>query len=304
MPASMRQAITMPTTPDLSVIIPHFCQPRALADCLASLEQQSLERQRYEILVVDNNSPSGLEPIAAIVGDRARLLVETGKGAGPARNRGAAEARGRVFAFIDADCVASPRWLEEGLRGLERFDIVGGRVDVSVADESAMTGPEAFERVFAFDFRSYIEDKGFTGSGNLFCPREVFLAVGGFRPAVSEDKDWSHRATALGYSLGYHGPAAIAHPARADWSELTRKWSRLNRESLRLSEDAPLGRWRWAVRNWLVPLSIGPHAVKVLTSRKLPDAATRLRGLRTLAAIRLWRFADGHRALLERRGYP
>lgn len=290
----------MTASPAISVIVPHYCQPDALALCLASLEVQSLPRDQFEILVVDNASPGGVEQVERLAKGRARLLVETTKGAGPARNRGAAEARGAVFAFIDADCVASPHWLEEGLAGLERFDIVGGRVDVSVADERAMTGEEAFERVFAFDFRSYIEDKGFTGSGNLFCRREVFAAVGGFRPAVSEDKDWSHRATALGYSLGYHDAAAIAHPARGDWGELTRKWARLNRESLALSDDAPLGRWRWALRNFAVPLSIAPHAVKLLRSRKLPDVATKLRGLRTLAAIRLWRFLDGGRALLER----
>jgi GT2 family glycosyltransferase len=231
---------------------------------------------------------------------RARLFVEIEKGAGPARNRGVAEARGGVLAFLDADCVASPRWLEEGLHGLERFDVVGGRVDVSVADERRMSGAEAFERVFAFDFRSYIEDKGFTGSGNLFCRREVFETVGGFRAAVSEDMDWSHRATALGYALGYHEAAAIAHPARADWSELTRKWSRLNRESLRLSEGRRFGRLRWLARNWLVPASIVPHAARVMTSRKLPDLRSRLRALGTLAGIRLWRFADAHRALLER----
>lgn len=291
----------MTDTPQVSVIIPHFCQPEALRDCLASLDAQTLPRDRFEVLVIDNNSPGGTSAIEAIIGGRARLFVETTKGAGPARNRGAAEARGQVFAFIDADCVASPRWLEEGLVGLERFDIVGGRVDVSVGDEAAMTGPEAFERVFAFDFRSYIEDKGFTGSGNLFCRREVFETVGGFRPAVSEDKDWSQRATAMGFSLGYHDAAAIAHPARTDWAELTRKWSRLNRESLKLSEDSPMGRAHWAARNWLVPLSIVPHAAKLLRSPKLLDGATRLRGLRTLVAIRLWRFVDGHRALLESR---
>lgn len=291
----------MTDTPQVSVIIPHYCQPEALAECLASLEAQTLPRERFEVLVIDNNSPGGTNQIEANIGERTQLLVETAKGAGPARNRGAAEARGQVFAFIDADCVASPRWLEEGLVGLEHFDIVGGRVDVSVGDETAMTGPEAFERVFAFDFRSYIEDKGFTGSGNLFCRREVFAAVGGFRPAVSEDKDWSQRATAMGYSLGYHDAAAIAHPARTDWAELTRKWSRLNRESLKLSEDGAMGRVRWAARNMVVPFSIVPHTVKVMRSRKLPDTATRLRGLRTLAAIRLWRFVDGHRALLESR---
>lgn len=286
--------------PYVSVIIPHYCQPEALAECLASLEAQSLPRDRFEILVVDNNSPGGPAPAQAAVQNRARLLVETAKGAGPARNRGAAEAHGDVFAFIDADCVASPRWLEEGLNGLKLFDVVGGRVDVSVANESAMSGAEAFERVFAFDFRSYIEDKGFTGSGNLFCRRETFEAVGGFRPAVSEDKDWSHRATAMGFSLGYHDAAAIAHPARANWTELKRKWSRLNREALKLSEEQRLGRWRWAARNLLVPVSIIPHALKIARSGKLPDRQTKLRALATLAALRMWRFLDSNRALIER----
>ena len=110
----------MASVPDISVIIPHYCQPDALGRCLTSLEGQSLPRKRFEIVVVDNNSPGGIDPVRAVVGHRARLLVETAKGAGPARNRGAAEAGGQVFAFIDADCIASPCWLEEGLAGLER----------------------------------------------------------------------------------------------------------------------------------------------------------------------------------------
>lgn len=288
------------SAPPISVIVPHYDQREALQACLASLEAQSLPREQFEIVVVDNASPGGVEAVRAAVGGRARLLVEPTKGAGPARNRGAAEARGTVFAFIDADCVASPRWLEEGLAGLQTHDIVGGRVDVAVGDEARMSGAEAFERVFAFDFRSYIEDKGFTGSGNLFCRREVFEQVGGFRQAVSEDMDWSHRATSMGFSLGYHAAAAITHPARADWGGLTRKWSRLNREALMLSREKPLGRLRFLARSWLMPASIAPHAVKVLRSTKLPDRATRLRAIRTLAAIRLWRMVDAHRALLGR----
>lgn len=285
--------------PAVSVIVPHYCQPEALALCLESLRAQTLPADQFEIVVVDNNSPSGLDAVEQVVGSNTTLVVELAKGAGPARNRGAAQSSGEILAFIDADCVASPQWLEEGLLGLEKFDIVGGRVDVSVEDENGMTGVEAFERVFAFDFRSYIEEKGFTGSGNLFCRRDVFDAVGGFRPAVSEDKDWSMRATAMGYSLGYHDAAAIAHPARRDWRELIGKWARLNRESLKLAEDSPTGRIRWALRNVLIPLSIVPHSVKLVRSPKLPDMATKARGLATLARIRCWRFLDGYRALRQ-----
>ena len=292
--------MTRPPAPTISVVIPHYNQLDALDLCLTSLERQSLARDRFEIIVVDNTSPTGIAPVRAVVQDRAQLREESAKGAGPARNCGVAAARGEILAFIDADCIASRQWLAEGLKGLDRFDIVGGRVDVSVGNEHDMSGAEAFERVFAFDFRSYIEKKGFTGSGNLFCRRAVFERVGGFRQAVSEDMDWSQRATALGFTLGYHDAAVISHPARGDWGELTRKWSRVNRESMKLTEASKLGRWRWLARNWLVPASIVPHAWRILRTDKLPDMRARMRGLETLVAIRLWRFADAHRAVFER----
>lgn len=285
--------------PQIGVVIPHYDQLASLAECLASLDRQSLPRERFEIVVVDNASPCGIAAVAEVVAGRALLVEETGKGAGPARNRGVAETHAPVLAFIDADCVASPQWLEEGLKGLERYDVVGGRVDVSVADEAHMSGVEAFERVFAFDFRSYIEDKGFTGAGNLFCRRATFDRVGGFRRAVSEDRDWSFRATALGFSLGYHDAAAIAHPARGNWGELARKWQRLNRETLLLASELPHGEWRFLARSYLLPASIVPHSWRVLTSAKLPGWRSRLRGLGTLARIRLWRVLDAHRAVGE-----
>lgn len=293
--------MTAATQPEISVVVPHYDQLAELDLCLASLERQTLPRANLEIIVVDNASPCGMAAVGAAVAGRARLLEETSKGAGPARNRGVADARGRVLAFIDADCIASPHWLEEGLKGLERYDIVGGRVDVAVVDETRMSGPEAFERVFAFDFRTYIEHKGFTGSGNLFCRRAVFDDVGGFRQAVSEDRDWSFRATAKGYRIGYHDAAAIAHPARADWAELKRKWQRLNRETLLLAADRPLGQWRFLARSYLLPVSILPHGWRVLRSPRLPNMETKLRGLATLAKLRAWRFLDAHRAMLERR---
>ena len=40
-----------------------------------------------------------------------RLLLETTKGPGPARNTGAHEARSPVIVFLDSDSVADPDWL-------------------------------------------------------------------------------------------------------------------------------------------------------------------------------------------------
>jgi GT2 family glycosyltransferase len=226
--------------------------------------------------------------------------VVTERGAGPARNGGVAASRSQILAFTDSDCVPEPAWLAEGLAALASYDFIGGRVKVLVDDERHMTGPEAFERVFAFDFDRYIHRKGFTGSGNLFCPRVLFLDTGGFRVGVSEDVEWSHRARAKGYRLGYASCAVVGHPARRTWAELTAKWRKTNRETFNLLRTRPRGRLLWALRNCLVPASALVHGPRVLASRELNTPGQRARALATLVRLRFWRSADAMRLLLDR----
>ena len=123
-------------------------------------------------------------------------------------------------------------------------------MEVLVDDPQAMTPVECFERVFAFDFKTYILKKKFTGSGNLFCPRTVFDAVGGFDNGVSEDVEWCMRARAAGYSIGFAPRAVVGHPARRSWSELETRWKRLNSESLPppAPRSAPAGPNGWSSR--------------------------------------------------------
>lgn len=278
--------------PRVSVIVPHFNDLVNLRHCLAALAAQTMPQADFEIIVADNDSPCDRESLEGAIAGRAQLVVVGERGAGPARNGGAALARGEILAFTDSDCVPAPDWLAEGVAALADYDFVGGRVDVSVADEGRITPTEAFERVFAFDFESYINRKGFTGSGNLFVPRRIFETVGGFRTAVSEDVDWSRRAIAAGYRLGYAPKAAVSHPARRNWDELRRKWSRINRETFELQKQAPAGRLRWLGRTMFLPASAIAHAPKVLRSRKLSNGRERAGALTVLFLSRAWRFGD------------
>ena len=285
----------MTETPRVSVIIPHYRDLARLDQCLRALERQTLSRDDVETVVVDNGSPEGEAAVAAVIAGRARLVVVPARGAGLARNGGVAASRGPILAFTDSDCVPEPEWLTEGIAALGSFDFVGGRVRVLVDDEHHMTGPEAFERVFAFDFQTYINRKGFTGSGNLFCSRAVFLETGGFRAGVSEDVEWSHRARAKGYRLGYAARAVVGHPARRTWAELTAKWRRTNRETFNLFLTRRRGRLLWVLRNCLVPASALVHGPRVLASRELSTLDQRARALATLFRLRFWRSADAIR---------
>lgn len=114
--------------------------------CLAALERQSLPRGRFEIIVVDNASPCGASAVETAIAGRALLVVEHERGAGPARNRGVVEARHPLLAFIDSDCIPDDGWLEAGTAALDRADMVGGAVSVSVRNPAAAAGRKPSSR--------------------------------------------------------------------------------------------------------------------------------------------------------------
>ena len=272
--------------PDIAVIIPHYDDPVRLRRCLAAMAENELGRA--EVLVVDNASP---EPPEALTGEFpfARLLTEAEKGAGPARNRGVAESRAPVLAFIDADCVPAPDWLETARAVAGRADLVGGRVSVFDETPPPRSGAEAFEAVFAFDFRNYIERKGFSGAGNLVTHRRVFEAVGGFGNGISEDTEWTMRAVAAGHGLIYEDGLRVGHPSRADWPALRRKWRRMTEEAYALERARGRPRIRWVLKALAMPASAVMHLPKLVVSPRLTGPGERLRGAATLIRLRLLR---------------
>jgi GT2 family glycosyltransferase len=280
----------MPASPRISVVVPHYQDLDSLGRCLDALARQTLPREAFEIIVADNASPVGEAAVAQRIAGHARLTLAPQKGAGPARNAGVAASRGDILAFTDCDCVPEPDWLAQGVAALSAWDFVGGRMRVLVDDPARMTGPEAFETVFAFDNEAYVTRKGFTVTANLFCPRALFDAVGGFRVGVSEDLDWCLRARAAGYRIGYAAGAVVGHPARRTWPELRRKWERLNAEAFGLVAGEPGGRGRWFIRAFALPLSALAHTPKVLRSPLLASGRDRLRALAVLYRLRFWRF--------------
>jgi glycosyltransferase involved in cell wall biosynthesis len=283
----------------ISVIVPHYNDLEALDRCLVCLQRQTLSAQDVEIIVADNASPQGEAAVAKVVANRAKLVIVPKKGAGPARNGGVAISTGAVLAFTDSDCQPDPQWLEKGTAALAHCDFAGGRVEVLVQDFSRMSAAESFERVFAFDAKNYVTKKGFAVTCNLFCSRQMFDSVGGFDIGVSEDVDWSRRATAKGFHLSYVPDAIVGHPARRTWSEVQRKWVRINAETYALMARERGGRLKWVLISLALPFSPFVHALKVLRSDKVHGARDRLGALGMLFRLRFWRTLDSFRLLGE-----
>lgn len=285
--------------PSVSVIVPHYNDLSGLDICLSALLSQTLDSSKFEIIVADNNSPLDRAEIEKTIANRARLVIVEEKGAGPARNGGVRAAQASILAFTDSDCVPDKRWLEEGLKGLDSYDLVGGEVEVLVDDPDKLSPAEAFEKVFAFNFKRYIESEKFTGAGNLFCSKSDFEKIGPFKVGLSEDKEWCHRGVEKGYSLGYVKEAIVGHPARRTWSELKSKWGRIDYETYGLIDKSLKGKICWALRSVAVLASIIPHSLKVMTTTKIQGRHNKVAALKMLILQRSWRFVDYWSLLLK-----
>jgi GT2 family glycosyltransferase len=273
--------------PDLAIIIPHYNDTARLIRCLDALAPQLAPD--VELVVVDNASTHPLDPVRARFPEL-RIVTEPRKGAAHARNRGVEETTAPTLLFIDSDCLPAADWVAMARTTLARHkaDLVGGQVSVFDETPPPRTGAQAFETVFAFDFRTYIEKKGFSGSGNLVTRRDVFLATGPFVHGVSEDLDWCRRATAKGFRLAYDDDLRVGHPSRNDWPALRRKWQRVTEELFGINGRSPARRLAWAARALTMPLSILAHTPRVLQHPDL-TGRERLRALGTLARLRLLR---------------
>lgn len=282
-------------TADHVVIIPHFNDVLRLRRCLAALTAAltAADTSGVDVLVVDNGSTEPLDGVKSEF-PHVRFVTEAGKGAALARNRGVRESRADCLIFLDADCVPAPDWLAAAKRACGRADIVGGAIDVFDETPPPRSGAEAFETVFAFNYREYIEKKGFSVTANLVTTRAVFDAVGPFVNGLSEDAEWCQRARSKGFTLALDETLRVAHPTRSDWPALARKWRRIAREMHALHEAAhggAGGRVRWALRAFAMAASAPAHLPKLLFSPKLDGAGERLRGAAVLIRLRLLRSA-------------
>jgi glycosyltransferase involved in cell wall biosynthesis len=192
------------------VIIPARDAAEHLREALAALRRQSTARD-FEVLVVDDGSSDETAAVAEAAGPGVRVVSGHGDGPAAARNLGAREARGRVLAFTDADCVPAPDWLEAGLAAIDDgAELVQGRVAPSPDVER---GP--WDRSISVE-REY----GLYETANLLVTRELFDRLGGFESILEprggkelgEDVWLGWRARRTGARTGF-APDALVHHA-------------------------------------------------------------------------------------------
>lgn len=199
--------------PQISVVIPMRDGALTLPALLDALDRQTLPRERFEIVVVDNASRDGS---GALARERGALVVDEPRpNRARARNRGVDAAVGREVAFTDADCVPAPGWLAALSACLAGAPLAAGAVDLVTAERPSRW--EELERLWRFRQETAV-GQGWAATANLGVRRDAFLAIAGFDPAyrhIGEDVDFCLRARAAGFPLVWCPEAVVRHRAEA-----------------------------------------------------------------------------------------
>ena len=112
---------------DISVVIcTHNPRRDHLSRALEGLARQTLPRDRWELILVDNASDTRVAEACDLTWHaRARHVREDQIGLTPARLRGIAEASGELIVFVDDDNVLAPDYLEQAAAIQSGYPFVG-----------------------------------------------------------------------------------------------------------------------------------------------------------------------------------
>ncbi|HEY8205738.1 MAG TPA: glycosyltransferase [Pyrinomonadaceae bacterium] len=112
----------MSSAPTVTIIIPAYNVAPYIDEALESVFAQTFAD--YEVIIVNDGSSDteDLERRLESFSDRIRYFKQENRGAGAARNVGLRAARGEFIAFLDADDLWLPNYLEEQLEFIREHD--------------------------------------------------------------------------------------------------------------------------------------------------------------------------------------
>ena len=205
----------------ISVIIPAYNAERTLPYTLRALQNQTLPRDLYEIIVVDDSSTDGTAAVAREFGVRYRIQNKEGPAA--ARNLGVRASRGEIILFTDSDCIPKEDWIEKMVKPFEDPQVAGvmGRYLTRQKEPCARFTQLEFEERFRI-IRNFDRIDLVPSFAAAF-RRPVFEEVGGFDChyplANNEDVELSYKIASRGYKMVFADDAVVYHRHPASWKK-------------------------------------------------------------------------------------
>lgn len=223
-------------TPRLaSVIVPTYNRSEKIVLVLEALNKQSLPLDKYEVLVVDNNSQDNTKAtiqrcIQRYPGLNIRYLFEKKQGLNFARNLGVQQAQADVLVFLDDDAIPETDWLQALLitYGDPRIGCVGGKITPDFPKNTRL--PRWLSPIFKGYFSGFdpgvnrnkelTENDYFPYGANISFKKEAIISAGFFNPKLDRcggnliaggETEMCLKIHRMGWKIFYNPHAAVHH---------------------------------------------------------------------------------------------
>ncbi len=206
--------------PFFSVIIPCYNRVDLVGQTLESvLNQQNIDPADLEVIAVDDGSTDGTLDLLQDLARRRgiRVLQQSNRGPGAARNLGLQHASGKYATFLDSDDLWFPwtlRTYRDVIDAHSNPAFVSGLQNRFTNASQILSAPNGELRVEAFaDYYDSFDRWRWFGASSLVLRRDAVMAVGAFDCGwgVSEDADLAMK---LGVAPGFvhiTAPATFAY---------------------------------------------------------------------------------------------
>ena len=247
----------MATASGISFVICTYNRAHYLQDTLHSLLKNEADPNRFELLIIDNNSTDKTPVIVRKFIDdfpnhHIRYVKESQQGLSFARNRGIKEAKNPIIAFLDDDISTDIDFINNWLHFFDTHpnaQCAGGRIEVQFDDPrpdwmSHFLLPLLGHHDLGDTVKKYKHPK-YPFGGNMAFKRSVFdqhgffdtdLGRKGNQLKASEEKEFFQRLKTANTDIYYVPKATLYH--RVDKQRLTKEY--IKRQAIGLGQSIAL----------------------------------------------------------------
>ena len=168
---------------EISIIVPAYNEEKYLYRCLEALVNQDFDKDKYEIILVNNNSADKTKEIALSF-KKVKVIDEPRQGCVHALIKGCKEARGKIFLFTDADSTAPKDWVSKYCKLYQTEKVV-------CASGPGRFRPIIWQTILFIEPSLYIIGiiTSLASGFNLSIRRKTYFEFGGFNPNINFNAD-------------------------------------------------------------------------------------------------------------------
>jgi len=233
--------------PLISVIIPAYNSELTIKDCISSIKSQKYPKEKYEIIVVDDESSDNTVQVAKKAGADNVIAIQHSS-SGTARNTGSKIAKGRILSFIDSDCMAQNEWLKTIEKEFQTNQVIGGPI-LNGKPNSVVAWAEYLMESSDFNEHKKRSFVNFVPACNQACTKEIFEKVGGFKEGrTTEDVHFGHTLQKAGVKIVFVPELQVYHMFDTKFKKYISKMEKLGIRLMVDVNEIP-SRYRKLVKN-------------------------------------------------------